>query len=201
MIPNNMKELVKPLLRYAPAHVCFFAEEFMRKLVCLLALIAGIVAPNMAHSQVSFYGDFSASKLTYLYNTNVLYGPTVGTFINVATLGPVKLAADLRGTFVGASGVRLDGIVVGPRIATSVKFLKLKPYAEFMVGFARYNNGLNQVASSTTNAEIQINGGVDRPVAKLFDWRVFEYSYSQYYGLSGEYNPKTFSTGVVFHLP
>jgi hypothetical protein len=90
-------------------------------------------------------------------------GPTVGTFINVATLGPVKLAADLRGTFVGASGVRLDGVVVGPRIATSVKFLKLKPYAEFMVGFARYNNGLNQVASSTTDAEIPINGGLIVP--------------------------------------
>jgi len=121
--------------------------------------------------------------------------------VNVADLKIVKLSADLRGSFVGAGGVRLDGVVVGPRVATSVRFLKLKPYAEFMVGLARYNNGLNAVARSSTDSEIQVNGGVDRPVAKLFDWRIFEYSYSQYYGLSGEYNPKTFSTGIVFCLP
>lgn len=174
----------------------------MKKLVCLIvALAAGVVAPKTAHSQVSFYGDFSASKLTYHSNTNVLYGPTVGAFVDIKTLGPVKFSGDLRGSFVGANGIRLDGVVVGPRVATSVKFLKLKPYAEFMVGFARYNNGLNTVASSSSDAEIQVNGGVDRSVAKLIDWRVFEYSYAQYYGLGGQYNPKTFSTGIVFHLP
>jgi hypothetical protein len=174
----------------------------MKKLVCLFAtLVAGALAPNVAHSQVSFYGDFTASKLTYQSNTNVLYGPTVGAFINVANFKIIKFSADVRGTFVGSNGVRLDGVVVGPRFETDVKFLKLKPYAEFMVGFARYDNGLNQVASSSTDAQIQINGGVDRPIARLFDWRVFDYSYEQYYGLSGQYNPKTFSTGIVFHLP
>jgi len=173
----------------------------MKNLFCLMViLVIGLVAPKKAHSQVSFYGDFSASKLTYLSNTTILYGPTVGAFVDFHQLGPVKLSADFRGSFLGASGTRLDGVFVGPRFATSVKLLKLKPYAEFMVGFARYNNGLNQVASSSTDAEIQVNAGVDRPVTKRFDWRVFEYSYSQYYGLSGEYNPKTFSTGVVFHL-
>ena len=174
----------------------------MGKLVCLfLAVLAGAVAPTKALSQVSFYGDFSASKLTFQSNTNILYGPTIGAFVGIANLKAIKFSGDVRGTFVGSDGVRLDGLVVGPRLETDVKFLKLKPYAEFMVGFARYNNGLNQVASSSTDAEIQINGGVDRPVARLFDWRVFEYSYAQYYGLSGQYNPKTFSTGVVFHLP
>lgn len=174
----------------------------MKKLVCLLVtLLAAFVAPEMAHSQVSFYGNFSASKLTYLSNTNVLYGPTIGSFIDVKKLGPVNLGGDIRASFVGAGGIRLDGVVVGPRVSTSVKFLKLKPYAEFMVGFARYNNGLNTVASSSTDSEIQINGGVDRPVARLCDWRVFEYSYAQYYGLGGQYNPKTFSTGIVFRLP
>jgi hypothetical protein len=70
-----------------------------------------------------------------------------------------------------------------------------------MVGFARYNNGLNQVASSSTDAQLQFIGGVDRPIAKLFDWRILDYSYMQYYGASQLYNPQTFSTGIVFHLP
>jgi hypothetical protein len=173
----------------------------MKKLAGLLVLFtAGIAGPSTAHSQVSFYGDFSASKLTYLSNTNVLYGPTIGAFANVTDLGPIKFSGDIRGTFVGSNGVRLDSLVVGPRFAAAIKFQKLKPYAEFMVGFARYNNGLNQVASSSTDAEIQVNAGVDRTIAKRFDWRIFEYSYSQYYGLGGEYHPKTFSTGIVFHL-
>lgn len=173
----------------------------MKKLVGLLVfLTAGFAGPRTAHSQVSFYGDFSASKLTYLSNTNVLYGPTIGSFVDVATFGPVKFSADIRATFVGANGVRLDGVVVGPRFATAIKFQKLNPYAEFQVGFARYNNGMNAVASSSTDSEIQINTGVDRPIAKKFDWRIFEYGYSQYYGLNGQYHPKTFSTGIVFHL-
>jgi len=174
----------------------------MKNFVCLFtALMAVVLAPNMAHSQVSFYGDFSASKLTYQSNTSVLYGPSIGAFVNVADLKIVKLSADLRATFTGSSGVRLDGIVVGPRFERDIKFLKLKPYAEFMVGFARYNNGLNQVASSSTDAQLQFIGGVDRSVARHFDWRIFDYSYMQYYGLSQLYNPQTFSTGVVFHLP
>jgi hypothetical protein len=173
----------------------------MRRLVGLLVVLtAGFAASRTAHCQVSFYGDFSASKLTYLSNTNVLYGPTVGSFIDIASAKHINFSADIRGTFVGASGVRLDGLVVGPRIATAIKFQKLKPYAEFQVGFARFNNGLNAVASSSTDSEIQVNVGVDRPVARLVDWRVFEFSYAQYYGLGGQYNPKTFSTGVVFHL-
>jgi hypothetical protein len=173
----------------------------MKRLIGLLVVLtAGFAAPRTAICQVSFYGDFSASKLTYLSNTNVLYGPTIGSFIDFATTRHINFSADLRGTFVGAGGARLDGVVVGPRVATAIKFQKLKPYAEFMVGFARYNNGQNAVASSSTDSEIQVNTGVDRPVARLIDWRVFEYSYAQYYGLGGQYNPKTFSTGIVFHL-
>jgi hypothetical protein len=173
----------------------------MKKLIGLLVVLtAGSAAPRTAHCQISFYGDFSASKLTYLSNTNVLYGPTVGSFIGVASARHINFSADIRGTFVGAGGVRLDGVVVGPRVATAIKFQKLKPYAEFMVGFARYDNGQSAVASSSTDSEIQVNTGVDRPVARVIDWRVFEYSYAQYYGLGGQYNPKTFSTGIVFHL-
>ena len=79
----------------------------MKKLVGLLVfLTAGFAGPRTAHSQVSFYGDFSASKLTYLSNTNVVYGPTIGGFVDVAAFGPVKLSAHVRATFVGASGVR-----------------------------------------------------------------------------------------------
>src|SRR5277367_980837 len=98
------------------------AEEIMQRLVGLLVVLtAGFAAPRTAYSQVSFYGDFSASKLTYLSNTNILYGPTVGSFIDFASAKHLNFSADIRGTFVGAGGVRLDGFVVGPRLATAIK--------------------------------------------------------------------------------
>jgi len=102
--------------------VSFSAEDIMKKLVGLLVfLTVGFGGPRKAHSQVSFYGDFSASKLTYLSNTNVLYGPIIGSFVDVATFGRVNLSADIRPIFVGASGVRLDGVVVRPRFATAIR--------------------------------------------------------------------------------
>ena len=82
----------------------------MRKFVRLVVtLLTGSVAPK-AYSQASFYGDLSASKLTYLFNTNA-YGPAIRTFINVKILGPVKFFGDLRGTFVDADGMRSDGVL------------------------------------------------------------------------------------------
>ena len=171
----------------------------MKKLSCLLvALFAVVFASKTAHSQVSFYADFSASKLTNSTGTNYLYGPTIGGSIELLPWGPIKVGGDIRGSFVGSGGKRLDGIVVGPRLSLHVKPLHLKPYGEFMVGFARYNDG---AGTASTDSQIQVNTGVDRQVAKLIDWRVFEYGYSQYYGQGGQFNPKTFSTGIVFRLP
>jgi opacity protein-like surface antigen len=41
--------------------------------------------------------------------------------------------------------------------------------------------------------------GVAKQVSSRWDISV-DYSYSQYYALGGEYNPKTFSVGAVFHF-
>lgn len=135
----------------------------MKRVGLLPALTVGFSLPQKAQSQVGIYGDFSAGKRTYLPNTNVLYGSTTGAFVNVVDLGPGHLSADIRGTFVDASGVCLDGFVVGPRAAFPLKFQKLTPHAEFMAGFARYTNGMNEVAHSGTDSEIQNNIGLDLP--------------------------------------
>ncbi|SNS37215.1 hypothetical protein SAMN05421770_101700 [Granulicella rosea] len=172
----------------------------------LLLLAAGLAIVQPALSQVSVYVDFSASKLTgnsAAYPaagqlTNVLYGPTVGVTKSLVGGHHLFLAADIRGTFTGGSGQRMDGVVVGPRVAIPVK--KFAPYIEGMVGFARYNDGRNTSVSSTTDAQIQINSGIDYQVSKQFDWRAFEYGYEQFYGIGGNFNPKTFSTGIVYHI-
>jgi hypothetical protein len=115
----------------------------------------------------------------------------------VGQFARLKFSGDLRGGFYGGS-MRLDGLAIGPKVALPVR--KYEAYGEFLVGFARYNNGLNQPASSSTDAQIELNFGLDRSITKRLDWRVFEFGYEQYYGLGGEFNPKTFSTGIVAHL-
>jgi hypothetical protein len=165
-----------------------------------IALVGFSALP--ASAQISAYANFSASKLTGLVPaggpaTTVLYGPTIGLTGRVAGSGHLRLYGDLRGGFYGGS-VRLDEVSLGPKVG--LDFKKYETYGEFMLGFARYNNGQNALASSSTDAQIELNFGIDRRVTKRFDWRVFEYSYEQYYGQGGNYNPKTFSTGVVYHF-
>jgi hypothetical protein len=74
---------------------------------------------------------------------------------------------------------------------------KLEAYAELLVGFARYDNG---AGAASTDAQTEANFGLDVKGRGMLDWRIFEFGYQQYYGLGGEFNPKTFSTGVVVHL-
>jgi hypothetical protein len=164
----------------------------------VFALGAAVAIP--ASAQISAYVDLSASKLTgglATTTTNVLVGPTIGLTAQLGQKAHLKLSGDLRGGFYGGSR-RLDELAIGPKVALPIR--KYEAYGEFLVGFGRYNNGQNLQASSSTDAQIEINFGLDRAITKRFDWRVFEFGYEQYYGLGGEFNPKTFSTGLVVHL-
>ena len=162
-----------------------------------LGLVGVLAAQRPAAAQVSVYGEISASKLSNASNTYVLVGPTVGLSVPLADFFRVHLAGDLRGSFLGGAR-RLDGVMFGPRLSGHVK--GFDPYAEFLVGFARYNNGQGTPASATSDAEIGVVAGLDRKLTSHFDVRVFEFTYDQYYALGGTFNPKTFSSGVVYHL-
>jgi hypothetical protein len=161
----------------------------------LLALSLAAACP--AHAQVSAYADFTAAKLTNLVGTKVLYGPSIGLTATLVPLSHLKIGVDLRGSFLGGSQ-RLDGLALGPIFTFSVK--GLKPYAEILVGFARYNDGLGTSTSTTTDGQLNFAGGIDKHITGHFDWRIVEYDYEQYYALGGQFNPKNFSTGVVYHL-
>jgi hypothetical protein len=161
----------------------------------LLALSLAGATP--AQAQVSVYADFAAAKLTNLTNTYLLYGPTIGLTATLVPLSHVDIGADLRGSFLGGNR-RLDGIAVGPRFSTTVK--GLKPYAEVLVGFARYNDGLGASTSATSDAQLDVIVGIDKHIRHRIDWRIVEYSYEQFYALGGQFNPKNFSTGLVYHF-
>jgi hypothetical protein len=163
--------------------------------------IAGVLlmiaaAPKASHAQAAVYGEFSVSDLHNLVTTDFLYGATTGVLIDGRTFHHILLSGDLQGRFVRKNGESLNGITVGPRVSRPLKH-GFVPYAEFMIGFARYNDPARQ--DSTTDATMQINGGVSKQLTPRFDV-VADYSYSQYYALGGQFNPKTYSIGTIFHF-
>ena len=167
--------------------------------VLLLLLVAGF-APKQAEAQAEAYGQFSVTDLTNLASTDLLYGVTTGLVIDGPTWHRMLISADIQGRFVRMSGESLNGAAAGPRFSFPLKKHGLTPYGEFLVGFARYNTTTHQYQlGATTDSQIQINGGVAKRVSSRWDISA-DYSYSQYYALGGEYNPKTFSVGAVFHF-
>jgi hypothetical protein len=162
----------------------------------LLLLVVGLRAPLAAHAQVSAYGEFSGTYLHNLVTDYTLYGATTGVLIQGPSMKRFVLSADIQGRFVGSNGRRMDGVTVGPRFSIDLHRLKISPYAEFMIGFARYNNG---AGLATTDGTFQVNGGAAKRVSPRWDV-VLDYSYSQFYEGGGEFNPKTVSLGAVYHF-
>jgi len=179
-------------------------KSLLRRCIFGIVVVAMLVMlPKTAHAQASVYVDYGATMINTDQQTisRTLYGPIGGMIFNLATMHKVDLSADLRGSFLeqsGANGASLAGFVVGPRVATHIK--RAKPYGEFLMGFARYNNNAAVSPESTTDSEVELNAGVDFTIVKHIDWRVFEYSWAKYLADSGEFNPRTYSTGVVYHF-
>jgi hypothetical protein len=162
----------------------------------VLLVLVGVMVPRAAQAQVAVYGEFSVSDFASPTGTNYLPGVTAGLLYDSAKIyNRVTVAADLQGRFVRVKGQSLNGITIGPRFEVPLRH-GFSPYGEFLFGFARYDSDSTGASSDGT---LQINAGLARQFSPHIDG-VVEYSYAQYYGLSGEYNPKTFSIGAVYHL-
>jgi opacity protein-like surface antigen len=162
----------------------------------LLLLAVGFALPAVCHGQASVYGDFSVNRLFSGDEQHYLYGATTGVVVDGPHIHKLFVSADIQGRFLGKNGERLDGVTVGPRFSITMQRSKLTPFAEFMVGFERYS-AVN--ISSTTDYTFQVNAGVARQLSPHWDAE-FIYSYSQFGYNTGEFNPKTFSVGAVYHF-
>jgi hypothetical protein len=164
--------------------------------VAVFALVAGLALPLASHAQVSAYGEFSGTYLHNLASSNTLFGATTGVIIDGPTLKRLVISADLQGRFVGGSGLSMNGVTAGPRFSIQMHHPRITPFAEFMVGFARFDNGLGL---KTTDNTFQFNGGIAKQLTPRWD-AVVDYSYAQYFYGGGQYNPKTFSIGGIYHF-
>ena len=178
-----------------------FTTRMMLKFGCVfVALLVGVVAPRALRAQVSVYAEGSASDLHGGPAGDYLYGGTAGLLLDGPAISKrAVLSVDVQTRYVDNNGERLIGVAVGPRVSLPIHRLKLNPYAEFMVGFARYRASTTANAQNTTDNQWQVNMGVSRPVSSRLDV-VADYSYSQYGTNDGEYNPKSYSAGLIFHL-
>ncbi len=86
---------------------------------------------------------------------------------------------------------------MGPRLRVALS--KAQFYGEFLTGFARFHDSQGIGVTPTTDGQIEIVAGVDYGLSRRFAAR-FEYNYQQFYGIGGQFNPKTFSSGLVFLL-
>jgi opacity protein-like surface antigen len=164
--------------------------------ISLLLLAALTLAPR-AKAQAAIYGEFSGTAFTNLAGTNYAFGGTTGVLADVGTLfHRVTVTGDVQGRFLHDSSENFDSVTIGPRLEVPLK-RGLVPYGEFMIGFARYNN--NGLGISTTDSTIQLNGGVAKHLSPHWDG-VLEYSYSQFEGLGGQFNPKSVSIGAIYHF-
>jgi hypothetical protein len=178
--------------------------KFGRLVVFLLVVIVPLGgAWHSAKAQVALYGEFSVSDLHNLVSTDYLYGGTAGVLYDGPTIFKhVLVSADVQGRFLRKSqsapltAELYNGVTLGPRFSVPLKH-GISPFGEFLVGFARYNSGA--VGGATTDSTIEINAGVAKRLTPRLDL-VADYSYAQYYGLGGQYNPKTYSIGGVFHF-
>jgi opacity protein-like surface antigen len=174
--------------------------------LAIALVFAGLASCIPSQAQVAAYGEFTADYLNGGPNTNFLYGGSAGILLDgPKAFNKILLSAAIQGNFAysGATspkapfstGEAYDAATIGPR-ATFAPFLKLAPYIQFNVGFARYHDNFTH---STTDYVFGGQAGVTRRLTPHLD-AVLDYSYSEFGYNSGVYSPQSFSVGALYHF-
>ncbi len=169
----------------------------LRRMLTIAATLAGVMTAAAAHAQIGVYANFSAAKLN-LGNTDWVYGPGFGGYIDHGHLIFLSTGIDARGVILGSGqSTQFDAGYIGPRVAFRPHVLPIKPYVEALAGVGRLSSG----ATDTTKFSYQFVGGVDYTLIPRIDWRVAEFSYGGLSIFDTSLHPKTISTGIVIRLP
>jgi hypothetical protein len=189
----------KKLPRIELAAVCWRARVLAMKFGLLVLLVlAAVMVPAAARAQAAIYAEFNATQISGAPEGDFLYGGQAGLLVDGPKIyGRVLVQADLQGRFITHSGETLDAGLIGARFSSSPRWLyKVTPFAEFNVGFARFNNGSN---FSTTDNLFGVQGGASFPMTAHLD-AIADYSWMRYGYNEGLYQPQGFSAGVVYHF-
>jgi hypothetical protein len=180
--------------------------KFLSICACVLATV---LSTKTVSAQAGFYAlftgaNFDTTQTTYTVSppstttanvTTQLYGPTLGIYGDIPT-PVVKIGADIRGELLNGGGKQHYNGVIGPRVSVTLPAVKLKLYGEFLYGFGSYKT---TTPLATVHADYEYVAGIDRKLYSLLDWRILEYSYSNYF--TGSAPNKGLSTGLVVRIP
>jgi hypothetical protein len=176
------------------------------RMLLLLTLVVGLAWTHAAHAQASVYLEGSATELANDFRTDFPLGGTLGIVYDGPTvLKRIVVSADIqtRYTQQQSDEERFISALIGPRVSIPIKRWKLTAFADFLVGFARYRNPSTANASplgySTTDNLWGTTAGVSKQITSRLD-AVVDYSFTEYGLNNGEFNPQTYSAGVVFHF-
>jgi hypothetical protein len=174
--------------------------------LALTALAALLFSANSASAQAGVYAHFTgahldttqvtASSPTTTTIATGVYGPTFGLYADLPT-PIIKIGGDLRAALLNGGGEQHYSGVIGPRVEVDIPVVHLKPYGEFLFGVGSYKEFSTDATQQHIDYEYVV--GVDRKLIAIFDWRILEFSYCNYY--NGTVPTKALSTGLVVRIP
>jgi hypothetical protein len=185
--------------------------------IAALLTAAALLCAKPAEAQAGAYALFTGAHLDTPQTTasppttttvvTGVYGPTFGIYADLP-IPIVKIGADLRAALLNGGGEQHYNGVIGPRIEVHIPVINIKPYFEFLVGIGSYKT---TTSNSTTHGDYEYVVGVDRKLLTLIDWRILEFSDTNYdwaafgctsLGCSNTSVPtRALSTGLVVRIP
>ncbi len=175
-----------------------FAYRFASRVALILACL--IACSLSARAQTGIYAAISSSNFN-TPNVGRQYGPTFGLYHDALHLPFVRIGLDARATLLGSDSTEAYSGYVGPHIQLHPHVVPFMPYVEGLVGAGHVNIGEGVATVDKTAFAYEGVIGVDWTLLPHFDWRVIEYSFGSFSGLSASISPRTLSTGVVLRLP
>jgi hypothetical protein len=189
--------------------------------IFFLGVLIGLGVATAARAQFAVYGTVSAERLKSVScidpqgncaagdGTARPYGGSFGAYYDFRSFGPVRIGADLRGTFLnsnksafsysgGADFVRHYAGLGGARASFNTPFKVLRPYVQISAGFGKSNATSLSPVVFQNFTQVQGFAGLDLAVFSNVDIRAIEFGAGELFG-SGSHSIQTIGLGVVFH--
>ena len=178
-----------------------------------LPLVFAFAVTSVAHAQIGIYATYDAQHASDK-DQNLAAGisssphtwqngPTFGFYDDYLHAGPIRLGTDVRYDILHGDGSTRQGLLLGLRLAVKPPVLPIKPYIQASAGFEHTSH--SNFATSGTNGQYRIAGGVDWTLLPRFDWRVVEVGRGSLFGQGSTGITTnaltTLSSGFVFRLP
>ena len=163
----------------------------------VLTLGLALLSSSTAHAQNGVYATYTTATMTNIGgNIPQMNGATVGFFVQDRRKKVLKGGVDFRGNILsGNYGTSTDHWLGGLRLVVlPSRRVPIAPYAEFLIGGA--HSLLFPSGKGETFFMSAFVAGADYKIARHFDWRVVDFTYSRI-NATNPFNPVMVATGLV----